>query len=94
MYIIMGISIHGGSPYQWLVYKGKSIYKWMIWVTSILGNPDVLLFEFFTLDKAEMDNLLLAEMLIFVLREYVLFLGELRISKFIYCIRQSNQVAL
>ena len=82
MYIIMGVSINGGIPYQWLVYKGKSTYKWMIWGYPILGNPDVLLFEFFTLDKADIDIFLLAEMWIFVLREYVLFFGELRISKF------------
>jgi hypothetical protein len=26
----MGVSINGGTP-KWIVYNGKSIYKWMIW---------------------------------------------------------------
>ena len=65
----------------WFIRENPPINGWF-GVTPILGNPDVLLFEFFTLDKADIDIFLLAEMWIFVLREYVLFFGELRISKF------------
>ena len=27
-----------GYPNGWMVYKGKSIYKWMIWGNPISGN--------------------------------------------------------
>ena len=35
----MEVSIKGGTP-KWMVYNGKSIYKWMMTGgTQILGKP-------------------------------------------------------
>ena len=34
----MGVSINGGTP-NWLVYKGKSPLKWMIWGYPHLWKP-------------------------------------------------------
>ena len=34
IYMYMRVSINMGTP-KWIVYNGNSIYKWMIWGTTI-----------------------------------------------------------
>ena len=42
IYSDMGVSKNMDNP-KWMIYNGKPYLKWMIWGTTIFGNPPIWL---------------------------------------------------